>query len=86
MPWGVELAERTSFLFAAASFVLMLATLASFFLWVYPVNQATGNWTAAPENWQSLRAQWEYVHAANAVITLAALVCAVISTLSWQGH
>lgn len=76
--------QRTPFLFATASFVLMAASLVSFFMWVYPVNQVTENWTVAPENWQALRAHWEYVHAVNAVITLAALVSALVATLSWS--
>lgn len=71
------------FLFAAASFVLLLATLVTFFIWVYPANQATDNWTRPPGDWERLRAQWEYVHAVNAVITFAALVSAIVSALTW---
>ncbi|WP_239025174.1 DUF1772 domain-containing protein [Rhodoligotrophos defluvii] len=77
--------ETLPLLFSAASFVLLLITLIAFFIWVYPVNQATRNWTVAPENWQSLRAQWEYMHAVNAVMTLTALVSAVLSVLTWAG-
>jgi hypothetical protein len=76
--------QRTPFLFATASFVLMAASVVSFFMWVYPVNQLTENWTVAPENWQALRAQWEYVHAINAVVTLAALISALVATLGWS--
>jgi hypothetical protein len=76
--------QRIPFWFAAASFVLMAATLISFFIWVYPTNQITENWTVAPENWEALRAQWEYVHAVNAVITFAALASALVSALSWS--
>jgi hypothetical protein len=39
-----------------------------------PVNRATRNWTVLPpENWQQLRRQWEYSHAASAVLNLIAL-------------
>ncbi|MCT7373965.1 DUF1772 domain-containing protein [Chelativorans salis] len=72
------------FLFATASFLLLLTTLATFFIWVFPVNQATHNWTTAPKNWQALRTQWETMHAINAVITFAGLVSAVISTMTWS--
>jgi hypothetical protein len=34
-----------------------------------------------PKNWNALRIQWEYSHAANAVVTFAALVCVVIAVL-----
>ena len=63
-------------LFGAAA-ALIAATLAVFFAWTFPANQATGNWTSAPENWEQLRTQWEYSHAANAAITFLALLCSV---------
>ena len=66
--------------FGAAA--LLLATLAIFFTWTYPANQATGNWTSVPENWEQLRTQWEYSHAVNAAITFVALLCAVGASLS----
>ena len=62
--------------------LLIAATLALFFVWTYPANQATGNWTSAPENWEQLRTQWEYSHAANAALTFVALLCAVGAALS----
>ena len=52
-----------------------------FFTWTYPANQATSNWTVAPANWQALRRQWEYAHAANAVLTFVALCAATLSAL-----
>jgi hypothetical protein len=61
---------------AMLALLLMLANLAIFFVWTFPANQATANWTSVPQNWQALRAQWEYSHAANAAVTFLAL-CAV---------
>ena len=61
---------------AMFALLLMLANLAIFFVWTFPANQATADWTSVPENWQALRAQWEYSHAANAAVTFLAL-CAV---------
>jgi MFS family permease len=68
-------------LFGAAG-LLIAATLAIFFAWTFPANQATGNWTSAPEDWEQLRTQWEYSHAANAAITFLALLCSVGATVS----
>lgn len=65
-----------------AAGVIVATTLAVFFLWTYPANQATGNWTSVPENWERLRAQWEYSHAANAGLTFMALLCSVGAALS----
>ena len=68
-------------LFGAAG-LLIAVTLAVFFTWTYPANQATGNWTSTPENWEQLRTQWEYSHAANAAITFMALLCSVGAAVS----
>jgi MFS family permease len=68
-------------LFGAAG-LLIAATLAVFFAWTYPANQATGNWTSVPENWEQLRTEWEYSHAANAAITFLALLCSVGAAVS----
>jgi hypothetical protein len=62
-----------------AAFLLVAATLAIFFTWTYPANQATSNWTLPAANWQELRTQWEYAHAVNAVLTFIALCC-----LTWS--
>jgi hypothetical protein len=64
--------------------LLMCVGLMIFFAWTFPVNQVTSNWQVAPENWQSLRAQWEYSHAANAVVTFLALCSATVASLIWS--
>jgi hypothetical protein len=64
-----------------ASFLLIAANLAIFFVWTSPTNQAANNWTVVPNNWNKLRIQWEYSHAANAMVTFVALVCVVIAVL-----
>jgi hypothetical protein len=70
-----------SFGHAFASFLFVASSLVIFFVWTFPTNQATSNWTVVPQNWNELRSQWEYSHAANAVATFAALVCVVIAGL-----
>jgi hypothetical protein len=67
--------QRGPFRLALAAFILIGATLAIFFIWTYPANQATSNWTVVPENWAALRTDWEYAHAVNAVLTFVALCC-----------
>jgi hypothetical protein len=64
--------QRWPSLLVLAAAVLMGATLATFFMWIYPANQATANWTSVPANWEALRSQWEHTHALNAALTLAA--------------
>jgi ABC-type cobalamin transport system permease subunit len=74
--------QRLPFRLALAAALLILASLAVFFTWTYPANLATSNWTMIPPNWSDLRVQWEYSHAANAVVTFAALCSAVLAQLT----
>jgi hypothetical protein len=68
------------FILALLGFCGVALTLVIFFVWTYPANQATGNWTTVADNWQQLRRQWEYSHAVNAVITFLAL-CSITSSV-----
>lgn len=72
---------RPGFGAALAAFALIAATLVVFFVWTYPANQATQNWTVAPVDWQELRTQWEYSHAVNAALTFLALCASVAAGL-----
>jgi hypothetical protein len=73
--------QRAPFWLALLAFLLVAATLAIFFTWTYPANQATSNWTVVPENWRELRSRWETAHAVNAVLTFLALCAVTLSTL-----
>jgi hypothetical protein len=68
--------RRRAFWFAVIGLGLVIGSLTIFFLWTYPANEATQNWTTIPGNWQQLRQQWEIAHAASALLTFGAL-CAV---------
>ena len=68
--------------FALLAAVLIAAGLGVFFLSVFPANQATANWTAQPAHWETLRWHWEYGHAANAVLSLAAFCATALSVLT----
>jgi hypothetical protein len=48
---------------------------------IHDADLATGNWTFLPENWHALRAQWEYAHAASAVLDFVAFAALVLSVL-----
>jgi hypothetical protein len=71
-------------LWSALAAVLLCGTVSVFFGWTFPVNQATSDWTVAPDNWQMLRAQWEYSHVANSIVTFLALCSATAASLSWS--
>jgi len=67
------------FRLALAAFLCVAGAHSIFWLLTYPANTATANWTMLPENWEALRRQWEYSHAAGAVLNLAALIMLILS-------
>ena len=71
---------------ALVSAALIAASLAVFFIWIFPANQATANWTTIPDNWDVLRQHWEYAHAANALIVFAAFLATAMATASRDDH
>src|SRR5262249_37293003 len=74
-------AARTSFALYCGAFVTLVATQGLFWAFTYPVNAATGFWTVPPDSFEVARWQWEYSHAASAVLTFAALVAIVLAAL-----
>ena len=70
------------FLLALFAFLCIALTLVVFFIWTYAANQATNNWMMIPDTWEQLRREWEYSHAANAVVTFAALCSLTLSVLT----
>jgi hypothetical protein len=76
--------QRVPAAYAAGGAILLCLGLCVFFIWTFPVNQATSNWTVVPTDWQALRAQWEYSHAANAFLTFLALRSTMAAALTWS--
>lgn len=72
--WSLRGSDVTASRAALASALLIGLTLVIFFIWVFPANQATDNWTSIPADWETLRRNWEYGHAVNALIAFAALL------------
>jgi hypothetical protein len=67
---------------ALAALLCVVAAQVLFWTLTFPANQATQNWTVAPGNWEALRAQWEYSHAAAAVLNLVAFVALILAVLA----
>jgi hypothetical protein len=55
----------------------LLGAQAVFWIFTYPANVLTANWTRPSEDWGVLRRQWEYSHAVGAGLQVAAL-CALL--------
>ncbi|MBO0734636.1 MAG: DUF1772 domain-containing protein [Methylocapsa sp.] len=67
--------QRLPFVLSVIAVLCTAAFFAVFFIWTYPANQLTSNWTVIPSDWQGLRQQWEISHAANALIIFIGLCC-----------
>jgi hypothetical protein len=71
----------TSFYLALTATLCIALSLAVFFLFTFPANKATQNWTVLPQQWQALRQHWEYSHATGAVLYFVALALLTLSIL-----
>lgn len=74
-------ARPAEFYLSLAATLCIALSLVVFFLFTYPANQQTQNWTVLPENWEVLRRQWEYSHAVGAGLYFAALGALTLSLL-----
>jgi hypothetical protein len=78
--------QRRPFLGALVAWLCLVSAHIIFWGYTYPANRATDNWTVAPGNWAELRSQWEYSHAAAAVLNLIAMVALILSVLAWRAE
>ena len=67
--------DRRLRMLALLALICLIGAQASFWIFTYPANAATVNWTVQPDDWQALRRQWEYSHAAGAFLQLMAMAC-----------
>jgi hypothetical protein len=72
-------ARSTEFYLTLVAALCIALSLAIFFLFTFPANQQTQNWTILPDNWEMLRRQWEYSHAAAAILYFVALSALTLS-------
>lgn len=70
-----------AFVLTLIALLCIAGSLLVFFIFTYPANQRTENWTVLPDDWQQLRSQWEYSHAANAILYVIALSVLIWSVL-----
>ncbi|HYX63993.1 MAG TPA: DUF1772 domain-containing protein [Burkholderiales bacterium] len=77
----LTLRRRGEFGYALTAFLCLVGTQVVFWWFTFPANRATANWTVLPDNWIALRTQWEYSHAASAVLDLVALLAVMLAVL-----
>jgi hypothetical protein len=59
----------------------LVAAQAVFWLFTFPANEATSNWSVRPADWETLRRQWEYSHLAGAGFQLLAFLALTVAVL-----
>lgn len=73
--------HRAELVLTLTAIVCIVLSLGVFFTFTFPANQATENWTMQPDDWETLRRQWEYSHAVGALLYLAALIALTLSLI-----
>jgi hypothetical protein len=74
-------AEPRVFLPACVALGGLIGAQIVFWVWTFPANQATENWTSQPANWELLRSQWEYSHLAGAGFQTIAMIALIVAIL-----
>ena len=79
-------ADRRKFVLTLAGLLCLVAGQIIFWAFTFPANRERDNWTTLPDHWRTLRAQWEYSHAAGALFSVTAFVLLVLSVLDPRRH
>jgi hypothetical protein len=66
--------------------ICLIGTQVVFWVFTFPVNQATQNWTVPPANWTELRSRWEYSHATSAALNLLAFLALALAWVDQPGR
>ncbi len=66
---------------AVIAVACLIAAQVVFWTYTYPANMTTNNWTTIPQNWESLRNQWEYSHAVGAALQLLTMSTLIVAAL-----
>lgn len=74
-----------AFRLSLAALLLLIGAQVVFWVFTFPANRATQNWTSFPPDWMALRDRWEYSHAAGACMTLGAFLAATLSAFAGEG-
>lgn len=80
----IVLYRRDKRVMIASSIALgsFIAAQIIFWIWTFPANSATQNWTVQPENWEILRMEWEYSHLAGAFFQVLAMASLIVAALA----
>lgn len=79
--WAINM-RRSKHIFSIllTALACFIISLVIFFIFTFPANVKTANWTELPANWEVLRKRWEYSHAVHAVLNLIGF-CLLVTAL-----
>lgn len=78
--------QRAPFRYTLGAEICVVLGLAVFFVFTFPVNKETLDWTRLPEHWDALRRIWEYSHATGAALYFTAFVLLILSLLTGRSY
>ena len=80
--WTIsERKKKTVFPYLLTASIIFVVSLAIFFIFTFPANQATTNWTHLSPDWKTLRRNWEYSHGIRAVLNLIGFAFLIVGLM-----
>jgi hypothetical protein len=73
--------KKRIFPFLLTALLCFITSITIFFIFTFPANNTTVNWTQLPGDWQSLQKNWEYSHAVRAVLNLVGFSFLIVTLL-----
>lgn len=67
---------------AIIAIACLLGAQALFWVFTFPANRATRNWTWIPDNWEVVRQRWEYSHAGGAAFQMVGMAALIVAALA----
>lgn len=74
--------NQAMFSAAVVAIICLAAAQFVFWMWTFPANKATNNWTQIPQNWQALRHNWEYSHLCGAIFQFGCATALLVAALT----
>ena len=82
----VEKKKKRTYRNLLVALICFAVSVTLFFIFVLPADITTENWTTMPDNWDSLRGQWEYATGIRALISLTGLSFLVFALLQNRNY
>jgi hypothetical protein len=73
--------KKRIFPFLLTALLCFIISITIFFIFTFPANNTTVNWTQLPGDWQLLQKNWEYSHAVRAVLNLVGFSFLIVTLL-----